>query len=132
MSHDKYILEFAPKLVGKPIIYLLTKDFDLELNILRADITEGGGHLILEVSGKRKEEGLEALRATGVKVKELSDGLKRNLRCSHCGACVSVCQFNAFELDRTSYEVVLREDRCVGCGLCVDACPPGALSLTEG
>jgi len=54
-------------------------------------------------------------------------------KCSGCGVCVAVCNYNAIELKK---DVVNGADRiysnineslCKGCGCCVAACPSGAI-----
>lgn len=132
MKGKRLLLEFSPDLVDQPIVFLLAKDYGLLLNILRADINEYGGQMVVEVQGEKVEAGLDHLRSNGVKVKELGHYLQRDSeRCSNCGMCVSICPFKSYELDRKDYRVIFHEDRCVGCGVCIDACPPGALSLVE-
>ncbi|MFA5313655.1 MAG: 4Fe-4S binding protein [Methanomassiliicoccales archaeon] len=133
MANGKYILEFSPDLVKEPIIYVLTRDLGVKLNILRADITEHGGEMLLEMSGENKEKALVHLRSLGVKVRELNSLINRDeKRCSNCGMCVSICPFNSYELDPKDYLVVFHNDRCIGCGMCIDACPTVALSLIDG
>jgi ABC-type methionine transport system ATPase subunit len=52
----KIVLRFPKRLVDRPIIYRLVKDFDLEFNILKASITpEQEGLLVLELKGKQEE-----------------------------------------------------------------------------
>jgi ferredoxin len=41
-------------------------------------------------------------------------------RCTHCGACVSVCYFGAREMVAERLEV--NQQGCYGCGLCADVC----------
>ncbi len=48
-------------------------------------------------------------------------------RCAYCGACISVCKFNANELIETFLQIY--EDKCTGCGICVKVCPMGALEV---
>ena len=52
----KIVIHFAKRLVDRPIIYRLVKDFNLEFNILKASISpKKEGLLVLELSGKQKE-----------------------------------------------------------------------------
>ena len=52
----KIVLRFPRRLVERPIIYRLVKDYDLEFNILKASVTpEEEGLLILELKGDQKE-----------------------------------------------------------------------------
>jgi hypothetical protein len=43
MTVKKYLLAFNPEIAGEPITYRMVKDFDLMINILRAEIDEHGG-----------------------------------------------------------------------------------------
>jgi ABC-type methionine transport system ATPase subunit len=44
----KIVLRFPKRLVDRPIVYRLVKDFDLEFNILKASVTpEQEGLLVL-------------------------------------------------------------------------------------
>jgi heterodisulfide reductase subunit A len=46
--------------------------------------------------------------------------------CSGCGVCVSVCPYNARELDTEKKKVSVIEVLCEGCGACAAACPTGS------
>ena len=47
--------------------------------------------------------------------------------CLGCGACASLCQFEALSVD--GYVALVDETACMGCGVCVTHCPQGALAL---
>jgi heterodisulfide reductase subunit A len=49
--------------------------------------------------------------------------------CSGCGACVSVCAYNAIELDPVKNIAVLNETLCKGCGACAASCRANAVDL---
>jgi ferredoxin len=48
-------------------------------------------------------------------------------RCAYCGACISVCKYNANELVETFLSI--NEDECNTCMTCIRVCPMKALSL---
>eukprot|EP00828_Plagiopyla_frontata_P034513 TRINITY_DN4493_c0_g1_i10.p1 TRINITY_DN4493_c0_g1~~TRINITY_DN4493_c0_g1_i10.p1 ORF type:complete len:581 (+),score=86.39 TRINITY_DN4493_c0_g1_i10:647-2389(+) len=50
-------------------------------------------------------------------------------KCTSCGKCVSVCQFNA--LAKVKDDIVLFEKLCHGCGACEIACEYGALTYKK-
>jgi len=134
MAKSKYVLTFSPELVNEPITFRLAREYDLLLNVLRAQVDEGGGTLIMEMEGDRSEiEGaLEFLVAKGVKVQELNYLITRDEdRCTDCSMCLSICPAKVFRLDRESWNVTFEQDRCIACGLCTDACPRGALRLAQ-
>ncbi len=49
-------------------------------------------------------------------------------RCSHCGECTALCQFNA--IADLGDSVLTFPNRCYSCGACVHFCPSGAISET--
>ena len=101
----RIVLHFPRRIVERAIVCRLAKDYDLEFNILKAFVTpEEEGLLVLELSGEQKEydRGIRYLTATGVRIESLGQNFLRNEeRCTHCGACVTICPSGAFEVDPT-------------------------------
>ena len=129
----RIVLHFPKRLVDRPIISRLVRDYDLEFNILKASITpEEEGLLVLELKGEQKEydKGIRFLIKTGVKIQSLSQDVTCNEgRCTHCGACITICPTGAFELDPTTRRVKFYNEKCIACGLCIKACPPRAMEV---
>ena len=129
----RIVLHFPRRLVSRPIVYRLVKDYNLEFNILKALFTpEEEGLMILEISGEQKDydKGIKYLTKSGVKIQSLSQDVTRNEeKCTHCGACITICPTGAFELDHSTRQVEFYGDKCVACGICIKACPPRAMEL---
>ncbi|HTY46269.1 MAG TPA: NIL domain-containing protein [Methanomassiliicoccales archaeon] len=128
----KYLLTFDPDQVSEPITFRIVKDFDLMVNILRAEIDEHGGRLMLglEGSGPQIQKAVKYLEDAGVQVQELKEYIRKDdARCTNCGVCVSVCPVSAYQVDRSTWKVVFHNEKCIACGMCIDACPPGAIKL---
>lgn len=129
----KLVLHFPKRLVDRPIVSRLVRDYSLDFNILKASITqEAEGLLVLELSGRQEnyDKGIQYLRKTGVRIQSLSQDVTRNEeRCTHCGACITICPTKAFELEPSTRKVVFVNDKCLACGLCIKACPPRAMEL---
>jgi len=129
----RIVLHFPRRLVDRPIVYRLIKDYDLELNILKASITpDEEGLLVLELRGEQNnyDKGIEYLTKTGVRIQSLGQNVIRNEeRCTHCGACITVCPTDAFELEPLTRLVSFQHEKCLACGLCIKACPPRAMEL---
>ncbi|MCK4368588.1 MAG: 4Fe-4S binding protein [Dehalococcoidales bacterium] len=129
----RIVLHFPKRIVERPIVCRLVKDYDLEFNILKALITpEEEGLLVLELSGEQEEydKGIRYLTQAGVKIQSLSQDVLRNEeRCTHCGACITICPSGAFELDPVTRQVNFYNEKCVACGLCIKACPPRAMEV---
>ncbi len=131
MSPRKIVLRFGPEISDKPIIYRLVKDYDLVMNILKANVNpQKEGIMVLELSGDNYEQGLNYLREQGVTVQALTHEVVRNeQRCTMCGACTAICPTGALHLQRPDMEVVFDGDSCVVCQLCVKACPVRAMEV---
>ena len=129
----RIVMRFPRRLVDRPIVSRLVKDYNLDFNILKASVTpEEEGLLVLEVSGKQDDydRGIEYLTKAGVKIQALSQDVIRNEeRCTHCGACITVCPAGAVELDEPTRKVFFYDKKCIACGLCIKTCPPRAMEL---
>ena len=130
---SKIVLKFPQQLVEQPIICKLVKDYNLEFNILKAYITpQEEGLLILELRGESEQynKGINYLTQLGVKIQLLSQDIIRNDdRCTHCGACISVCPTGALSIDSITRKVNFYNDKCIACELCITACPPRAMEI---
>jgi L-aspartate semialdehyde sulfurtransferase ferredoxin len=129
----RIVLHFPGRLVEKPIVYKLIKDFDLEFNILKASIIpDEEGLMVLELKGERAnfDKGILYLTDAGVRIQSLGQDVLRNeARCTHCGACVTICPTGSFVLDPATRRVSFNAASCIACGLCLKACPPRAMEL---
>ena len=121
----KIVLHFPKRLVDRPMISRLVKHYDLDFNILKASVTpDKEGLLVLELKGKQEnyEKGVKYLAETGVIVQSLSQNVTRNEdRCTHCGACITICPSGAFEIDSITRKVNFHDRKCLACGLCLKA-----------
>jgi len=131
MVSKRIVLTFPHQLLDQSIVYKLVKDFDLVFNILQAKITpKEEGLMVLELKGKKESyvEGIKYLTNLGVKIQPLSQDVTRDdARCTHCGACITVCPTGALYTDKDTMKVIFDADKCIACELCVKACPPRAM-----
>ena len=129
----RLVLHFPPRLVDKAIVSHLVKDFNLDFNILKASVSPGEeGLLIMELTGEKVDydKGVKYLTDAGVVIQSLSQDVVRNEnRCTHCGACITLCPTGAFTLEKGTRKVKFDDTKCVVCELCVKACPPHAMDL---
>lgn len=128
----KVVLTFSPEASNQPITHNLISKHGLLVNILRAEIDEVGGKMVLELSGRADDirDGIDYLKANGVGVRPIKEGVRRDDdACTHCGMCVSICPTKALTADPKTGKVAFNEERCVACGVCIDACPPRAMEI---
>jgi L-aspartate semialdehyde sulfurtransferase ferredoxin len=130
-----YLLRFPKDTSDQPFIYRLVKEYDIEFNILKADILlQREGIMIIELKGSSKSNvvaGLDYLKAMGVKIERLATRIRRDdENCFQCGACTGVCSSGALYIQRPSMEVVFDAEKCTGCSLCVPICPVRAMEVS--
>lgn len=133
MVSKKIVLHFSPDISNQPVVYRLVKDYDLEFNILKANIDyRQEGTLILELKGEDKNyrDGLDYLKSAGVSYQSFSQDILRNeSRCIDCSMCVPLCPSGALELEEKTRKVSFSDSKCVACEICVRACPQKAMEL---
>lgn len=133
MATRRVVLRFPKNLLDQPITSKLVKDFDLDFNILRADVTQDSeGLLVMGLTGDENslDTGLAWAREQGVEVQPLErDIVRLEGKCTHCGACINVCPTDALSIDLETREVIFNSNRCIACELCVPACPFRAMEV---
>lgn len=129
----RIVLHFPHRLVDQPIICRLVKEYDLDFNILKAYVTpHEEGLLVLELSGEDEQyqRAINWLKKRGVRIQPLSqDVIRSEERCTHCGACVSICPTGALVRDPLTDKISFYADKCIACELCLPACPVGAMEI---
>lgn len=135
MISRRVVLHFPKQMIDQPIVYRLSKEYDLVFNILLARIMPNEeGVMVAELSGEDEKynQGIEYLRDQGVKVQLLSRDVRRDdEKCTQCGACTIICPTGALAIpDRETMVVEFDIDKCVACSLCVEACPPRAMQIS--
>jgi ABC-type methionine transport system ATPase subunit len=73
VSRGKFYLTYPKKLVTEPLIYLMTKKFDLVFNVRSASVSEEIGIIALELDGRPDEieAAVDWFRAQGVTVEPI-------------------------------------------------------------
>ncbi|MBO8131997.1 MAG: 4Fe-4S dicluster domain-containing protein [Candidatus Marinimicrobia bacterium] len=133
MATRKIVLHFPPSIVNKPLIYKLTKEYDIEFNILKASISpEEEGLLVLELNGEttKLNNAIKFLEKENIKIQSLDQDIIHNLeKCTHCGLCVPICPTFAFEKNPVTHEINFIKEKCIACEFCVKVCPYDALTV---
>ena len=73
MEDKKIRLLYPPTLVNVPIIHQLIKQFDITINILRAEITPDQGWVEIQVTGNEAvlKNAMDWLNAQGIEVRAI-------------------------------------------------------------
>ncbi len=129
---NKLVLKFPRSLLDKPILNTVIKKFNLDFNILHAQVRPEG-LLILELSGKEEDYkgAIKYLGELKVDMQPLSRDITRDeKKCTNCSACIPHCPTQAlFIEDRETMKVGFDPEKCIACEACIPVCPYKALSL---
>jgi ferredoxin len=132
----RLVLHFPAETVNEPITYTLIKEYDVQVNILNADITHGKeGNLLIEMVGNtgKVDEAIVYLEEKRVKISPVAKSILFNeALCIHCGACSSVCFPGALTIDTKTRKLRFSPELCVACELCIKACPLQLFELNFG
>jgi len=132
LQEDRIVLHIPASLVTEPLIYRLIKDFDIAVNILKAEVVENDeGLMVLGIEGQESKlkAGKAFLREQGVRLQALTRDVQVNEeRCTHCGACTGQCPTAALYLTE-DYEVKFDPEKCIACGHCALACTYNAVEV---
>jgi ferredoxin len=127
MIKKRYILNFPPDSGDKAFTYHLVKDYDIRINILKAEVFPGkSGSLLLELQGKKEniEKGVEYIQSHKIVCESLDKRIHfEENRCIDCGNCTAVCFAGALTMNKTSWKLEFDKSKCVVCELCIPACP---------
>ena len=133
MASRRVVFHYPRNLIDSPVVSTIAKEYNLEFNILRANITpQSEGLLVLGLAGADADiqQALAWVRDQGVGVQPLEKDVVRNeSRCTECGACVTICPTRALYKDLPTQRVLFTSDKCIACELCVPACPTRAMEV---
>jgi L-aspartate semialdehyde sulfurtransferase ferredoxin len=132
----RYSISFPPDKISKPIISGLIRNYNLEINILNADVSSGKtGKLVVEILGLEQnlEKGLEYLSKEGLFYRRIFKELNvKTDDCISCGSCTGVCFSGALKMSENNDGLEVNSQLCVLCGICIKACPLQLISLNSG
>jgi ferredoxin len=124
-------LYFSPRKMDENVISKLIKKFDLEFNILRADISPEQGKMLVEITGNEVDEATTYLESQQVTIKTIKNVVKKdNDKCIDCGECISLCPVHAISFDN-NWSITVDDKKCLGCGFCTTSCAMHAINVNE-
>ncbi|MFP4548271.1 MAG: NIL domain-containing protein [Fidelibacterota bacterium] len=122
----RYVLTFPSDETNEPITYNLVKQFDIRINIIKANISAGEeGTLFLEMEAPESniEKAKQYLTDNRISCHSVEKKVHwHEDNCIHCGACTAVCFSEALTMNKNS-QLAFNTEKCIVCELCVNACP---------
>ena len=132
----RFVFNFPLNSADEPVTYVLIKEYDLKINILKAAISpEKGGELLVELDGTAENlaRGLDYLKSRGVGVDAVDKKiLFRKDECIHCGACTATCFPGALTIGNPGWELAFDAEKCVVCEMCLKSCPLKLFAISFG
>jgi Pyruvate/2-oxoacid:ferredoxin oxidoreductase delta subunit len=121
MIKKRYILNFPPDSGDKPLSYHLVRDYDIRINILKAEVYPGKrGSLLLELQGKKEniEKGVEYLHSRMLSANRSTIASilgRKSIDCGNCTAFVLRCVDHETRIVEKEFD----KKKCVVCELCI-------------
>ncbi len=123
-------LKFPAGISNSPVVCNMTRLFDLDFNITKAQISiKNDGFMVLELLGSTAKinEAISYLESQGVSVTPAAQRIKKNDEvCVECGMCTAICPPHALYMDEARH-LVFDSQKCVVCGRCIKICPVRAI-----
>jgi ferredoxin len=123
----KVILSFPAEVAELPLANVLVKQFDIEINILKASIEPGkSGTLFLELRAEEcnLEKAFAWLEEKGVSISPIASRISHDeQKCIDCGNCASACVTQALTIAKPDWKLKFNPEKCVLCKLCLKTCP---------
>ncbi len=126
----KVRLGFNKERTAKPIISSVILKTRAPINILRAEVDERGGEVLVEIPDEKAESAVAAFKQMGVDVQVGGFIEIVRERCIDCGHCITICPVSAISA-KEDLTVILDQEKCVNCGACVDSCPTRAIEMLQ-
>jgi len=123
----KVILSFPAEVSELPLANVLVKQFDIQINILKASIEAGkSGTLFLELhaDSDNLEKAFAWLEEKGVRISPIASKISyEEQKCINCGNCASACVSQALTIKKPDWKLKFNPENCVLCKLCLKTCP---------
>ena len=129
----KVLLSFTPELTFRSFMNDIIKNYNVEINIVKADIEVAkGGKLLVTLTGE--EDNIAAaesyLADSGVKISRVGSAVTFDQsRCISCGSCASSCPVGALTITAPDWKLKFNPDKCIICKLCLKSCPMRLFSV---
>lgn len=129
----KVVITFPGESAGRSLTYELVKEFDIKVNILKADMElSRGGKLVVELDADadKIDRAIAYMEQSGVEVSSVGSKIRHNSElCIDCGACTSSCLAGALSIQAPDWKLNFDPDKCVVCKLCLGSCPLGLFEI---
>ena len=129
----KVLLSFTPELTFRSFMNDIINDYNVTINIVKADIEIAkGGKLLVVLDGSEEDlAGAEKyLAENGVKISKVGSAVTFDQsRCISCGSCASACPVGALTIAAPDWKLQFNPEKCIICKLCLKSCPMRLVSV---
>ena len=130
----KVVLTFPGEAAEQPFTYTLVKEFDVQINILKASIEPGkAGTLFLELKSDKEanlDKAIAYLEKNGVGVCPIASRISYDDKnCVNCGNCAAACTSQSLSIEKPEWKLKFDPEKCILCKLCLKSCPLKLFSI---